>query len=214
MDLIGVYYFLHATYTTSCYIWPSSTSRDHTTFAAQATIYIGRIDDCPLSQLARRKSVLGIDAGRLGRTPLVSAALLGFARLAGLLAYQSSGVMESSGGDRRTGNIPHICVAGCDWWEPSSWLADSFNKCCCHIDWGMRRVASGVGLFCEDSPLSCILLASCSGLLICLIPHFLPGIPASLLRSSLPTFPLTRPALAKLADLLAFPLPVCVVGSQ
>ena len=102
---------------------------------------------------------------------------------------------------------------GCVWWEPSSLLADSFNKCCCHIDWGMRRVASGVGLFCGDSPLSCILLASCSGLLICLIPHFLPGIPASLLRSSyLPTFPLTRPALAKLADLLAFPLPVLCGG--
>ncbi len=30
--------------------------------------YIGRIDDWPLTQLARRKSVLGIDAGRLGRT--------------------------------------------------------------------------------------------------------------------------------------------------
>ena len=124
--------------------------------------------------------------GVLGGLPRVSAALLGFARLVGLLAYQSFGSHGVFG--RRSQDGEHSLTSvwpGCVWWEPSSLLADSFNKCCCHIDWGMRRVASGVGLFCGDSPLSCILLASCSGLLICLIPHFLPGIPASLLRSCL-----------------------------
>ncbi len=130
--------------------------------------------------------MLGIDAGRLGRSSSgvgCSAGVRQACGPSGVPRFRESWSLREAIAGR--GTFLTSVWPGCVWWEPSSLLADSFNKCCCHIDWGMRRVASGVGLFCGDSPLSCILLASCSGLLICLIPHFLPGIPASLLRSCL-----------------------------
>ena len=115
--------------------------------------------------------------------PRVSAALLGFARLVGLLAGQgfwSHGVFgrRSPDGERSS----HLWGLVCVWWEPFSLMADLINKCCCHIDWGMCCVASWVGHFCGDPPLAC--------LLTCLPAFRRP----TCLLAYLPTYPLTLPA--------------------
>jgi hypothetical protein len=72
-------------------------------------------------------------------------------------------------------------------------------------------VASGVGHFCGVPPLACLL--PCLPAPACLFPTFFPNyLPPYFVLAYLPTFPLTRPALAKLAGLLTFYLPVLCGG--